>query len=275
MPISSLSTIASRTFCLAVVFAVLYVLMARDVQPHVAEAVEERPERLVTLVQPGSLDWMADAVAGQPESALTKTGDEAAKILTQAGQEPVQPPQAREAAETAEEHEAGQPSSGMPQFDPSTFTSQIFWLIVTFITLYFLMARIVLPRIGEVLEERSERLAADLDKAQALKKEADAVVAQYEAALARARDEATRVLTEAGQEISEESNRRQQEFSAELARKTADAEARIDAAKEAAKTQVRDIAQAAAGDIVEKLTGSSPADQTVTRNVDAVMKETV
>jgi F-type H+-transporting ATPase subunit b len=162
----------------------------------------------------------------------------------------------------------------MPQFDPSWFISQIFWLAVTFTIMYLLMSRLVLPRIGEVLEERSERLAADIDKAEALKKEADGVVAQYEAELAKAREQATKVLAQASQEISEIASRRQQEFGAELARKTADAEARIEAAKAEAKAQVRDIAQAAAGDIVEKLTGSSPTDQTVTRNVDAAMKET-
>jgi len=161
----------------------------------------------------------------------------------------------------------------MPQFDPSWFISQVFWLVVTFTIMYLLMSRLVLPRIGEVLEERSERLAADIDRAEALKKETDAVVAQYEAELAKAREQAIKVLAEATRDISEMSSRRQQEFDAELARKTADAEARIDAAKAEAQAQVRDIAQAAAGDIVEKLIGSSPAGQTVTRNVDAVMKE--
>ena len=42
--------------------------------------------------------------------------------------------------------------------------------------LYLIMSRLVLPRIGEVLEERSERIADDLDKAESLKKEAEGVI---------------------------------------------------------------------------------------------------
>lgn len=62
----------------------------------------------------------------------------------------------------------------MPQFDPTYFASQVFWLIVTFGILYLLMAKIALPRIGDILEVRQDRIAADLDRAEQLKREAGA-----------------------------------------------------------------------------------------------------
>ena len=34
----------------------------------------------------------------------------------------------------------------MPQFDPTTFSTQIFWLVLTFLALYLILWKIVLPR---------------------------------------------------------------------------------------------------------------------------------
>jgi F-type H+-transporting ATPase subunit b len=161
----------------------------------------------------------------------------------------------------------------MPQFDPSTFPSQIFWLAVTFVAMYFIMARNVLPRIAEVLEERSERLTSDLEKAETLRNEAETVIAAYEEALSKARAEAAAVVAQANQEIAEASAKRQAEFAAELSRRTEAAEARIDRAKEEAKAQVRDIAMDATADLTAKLTGISPKKASVQKAVDGALKE--
>lgn len=161
----------------------------------------------------------------------------------------------------------------MPQFDPSTFPSQIFWLAVTFVVMYLIMARNVLPRIGEVLEERSERLTSDLEKAEDLRKEAETVIAAYEEALAKARAEASAVLAQANQEIAEASTKRQSEFAAELARRTEQAEERIARAKDEATAQVRDIALDATADLTAKLTGAAPKKASVQKVVDAALKE--
>ena len=75
----------------------------------------------------------------------------------------------------------------MPQLESATFISQIVWLAVTFLALYVVMARIALPRIGEVLEARQDRIAHDLDTAASLKAEAEAALAAYETSIAEAR----------------------------------------------------------------------------------------
>ena len=77
---------------------------------------------------------------------------------------------------------AASSSSGpkLPQLDLATYSSQVFWLIVSFVVLYFLVAKLAMPRIAEVLEERQERIEDDLDKAETLKKEAYQVRIEYE-----------------------------------------------------------------------------------------------
>ena len=80
---------------------------------------------------------------------------------------------------------AASSSSGpkLPQLDLATYSSQVFWLVISFVVLYFLVAKLAMPRIAEVLEERQERIEDDLDKAETLKKEAYQVRIEYEKAL--------------------------------------------------------------------------------------------
>ncbi|MGE5477250.1 MAG: hypothetical protein ACM3Q1_11385, partial [Bacteroidales bacterium] len=66
----------------------------------------------------------------------------------------------------------------MPQFQQTAFfLPQIVWLAITFITLYILMAKVALPKIGAVLDERQRKIDDNLDKAAQLKAEAEAAVA--------------------------------------------------------------------------------------------------
>ena len=53
----------------------------------------------------------------------------------------------------------------MPQLAFETYTPQLVWLAITFVLLYLVMWRVLLPRIGEVLDERQNRIQHDLDEA--------------------------------------------------------------------------------------------------------------
>lgn len=46
----------------------------------------------------------------------------------------------------------------MPQFDPSSFSSQIFWLAICFALIYFSMSKMFLPRIRDILKKRADVL---------------------------------------------------------------------------------------------------------------------
>src|SRR3546814_6935599 len=50
----------------------------------------------------------------------------------------------------------------MPQFDPSTYPTQLFWLLLTFVPLYLVVWRVALPRITDVRQSRQGKIEADL-----------------------------------------------------------------------------------------------------------------
>ena len=99
-------------------------------------------------------------------------------------------------AVTAEAAEEAAKSEGLPQLNPDHFTPQLFWLAVTFLILLFVMQKIALPRVGEVIEERRDRIKRDIDAATRLKIETDRALADYEKALADARSNASGIAKE-------------------------------------------------------------------------------
>ena len=62
----------------------------------------------------------------------------------------------------------GQKSAGLPQMDISTFPSQLFWLVVTFLILYVFMSKYVIPSLRTTIEERKDKIIGDINEAEAV-----------------------------------------------------------------------------------------------------------
>ncbi len=161
----------------------------------------------------------------------------------------------------------------MPQFDITSFLPQLIWLGITFVVLYLLMWRVALPRITDVLETRSERIASDLDKAAELKAQADSVLTEYEAALAEARTRAKATLAEVTAAAAAAADARNVEVTDRLNKEAEAAAQRIAEAKTQAMAEVRDVAVELAQASVVKLIGREVAADQVAGAVDTAMKE--
>lgn len=156
----------------------------------------------------------------------------------------------------------GEGSSGLPQLNPANFAPQLFWLAVSFVILYLILSRATLPRIGEVLEERRDRVQRDLDAAERFKGETDSALAAYEKALADARQKASSMAKDVRDRLTADTEAERNRVESALAAKISDAEARIAATKSKALASVDDIAAETASAVVGKLLGEdvSPAE---------------
>ena len=134
----------------------------------------------------------------------------------------------------------------MPQFDPSTFSSQIVWLIISFAGLYWALTRLTLPKIAEVLEARQSKIDDDLDRAVELEQQAKDALATYEAAVEAAKAEALSVVRKGVEEMAEVAQKRHGELAEKLAVQVSAAEASIAEAKESALANIRQVASEAA-----------------------------
>ncbi|HWB47827.1 MAG TPA: F0F1 ATP synthase subunit B' [Stellaceae bacterium] len=155
----------------------------------------------------------------------------------------------------------------MPQLDYHTFAPQVVWLAISFIVLYVLMTAIALPKVKAAIEGRRHHLDGDLNRAAALKEEAEATLAAYQRALADARAAAQETLRQTSEKLAADAAERQRQLSATLAEQIAAAETRIAAGKEQALGEIRGIAAEVGSAVVEKLTGAAPNPLAMTNAV--------
>ncbi|MBA3447541.1 MAG: F0F1 ATP synthase subunit B [Pseudaminobacter sp.] len=157
--------------------------------------------------------------------------------------------------ETGIEQDAGHGEAVFPPFDSSTFPSQILWLAITFGLFYLFLKKVVLPRVGGILEVRSDRIAQDLDQAARMKSEADAAVAAYQQELTEAKIKANAIGQQARDSAKADADAERKKVEAGLERKLGEAEARIASIKAAAMKEVGTIAEETAATIVQELVG--------------------
>ena len=71
----------------------------------------------------------------------------------------------------------------MPQFDKLTFLSQLFWVFIFFLTLYFIVLRYALPACSTSLKVRKKTVASFSSLAHAHKEEGSSIFAGSEKVL--------------------------------------------------------------------------------------------
>ncbi len=145
----------------------------------------------------------------------------------------------------------------MHQLNINDFAPQLIWLAISFVLLYLIMSRLALPRVGQILEERSSRIAGDLATAAKLREDTEKAIAEYEQALADAKARAQGIARQARDEMTRDIERQRAEVDQTIAAQTADAEKRINTMKEAALTHVGEIATDTAEALVARLLGKT------------------
>jgi F-type H+-transporting ATPase subunit b len=155
------------------------------------------------------------------------------------------------------------PAAGnnFPPFDTTTFGNQLLWLALVFGALYFVIAKIVTPRISGILENRASKIAADLKAAEEAKAKADEAVASLEKSLADARANSASLAAKTRAEEAAKSESLRKAKEEELTARIASAEAAIAAGRGQALAAVKNVALEAAKDIVQRLTGKLVTSQ--------------
>ena len=126
------------------------------------------------------------------------------------------------ATEAHTEHPGGK--TPFPPFNKETFASQMVWLVIFFVALYVIISKLAIPRLGGIIEARSERIDGDLAEAKKLKDQSDAALASYEKSLADARTRAQTLACETRDKLNAEADQVRRKLETELNAKLAKAE---------------------------------------------------
>ena len=138
-------------------------------------------------------------------------------------------------------------------------TNEIIWGSVGFAIVFGFIYWKGLPAIKGGMNARTERIRNDLDSAEAVKAEADSVLADYRAQLAEAKTESSRIIEEARQQAEAMKRELAARADAEIAEMRQKTAADIEAAKVQAIADLR-------GEVTALAIGA--AEQVIERNLD-------
>lgn len=167
---------------------------------------------------------------------------------------------------------AGDSSGGLPQLDITTWPSQLFWLVVTFLIGYFLISLLVAPSISSVLENRSNKISDDLETAKRAQDNAKDVYNSYEETLREARSLAAIATAKALEEAKAKTASRNTAINKKLAASAKKAETRLSEVREEALSSLEDLATETSQKIIAELTPIKVTKAVVKRHVVAHAK---
>lgn len=162
----------------------------------------------------------------------------------------------------------------MPQIEqlPEIFGSQLFWLLVVFGTIYFVIAKGMIPKVRSTTEARDEQIGRDLEKAHAARAEAETIEAEWRERMDAARAEAAKVAREAQMASAKDTEAK---LSAAVEAIKAKEHAALEQIREsvaAARVEMEAVATEAAQQMVERLTGLEVSEQEAAKAIAVEMR---
>ena len=141
----------------------------------------------------------------------------------------------------------------MPQLDFSTFLPQIFWLFISLSFLYIVLSRYALPRVSDVIEERKDIIAQDIDSAKEYSEESEKAIEELNLKLSEAKTSSQNLINKSIQDIKEDSEIKKSSLIKEINNQISEAEGEIKEKKETALAEISSISDSLAIEMLEYL----------------------
>ena len=146
--------------------------------------------------------------------------------------------------------------------------------LIAFFIVFGVLAKVLMPRIQQTLQERTAAIEGGLDRAEEAQAEAARLLDQYKAQLAEARHEASRMREQAKAEGAQIKAELREQGEAERQRLVDSARAQIDADRQQALTALRAEVGALSVELASRIVGESLQDEARQRGtVDRFLAE--
>ena len=143
--------------------------------------------------------------------------------------------------------------AGMPQLNTEFWTSQIFWLILIFSSLYLIIWKIFLPKITYSIENRKSRVVNDLDEAQKLKESAEKKLNEYNEIIEESKKEAIKIIENSTKKLDRDIEKKKQNFNDEIEKELMAAEKEIKDLKKSSISNISSIAAEISAEVMKQI----------------------
>ena len=165
--------------------------------------------------------------------------------------------------------------AGMPQLNPEFWAAQIFWLLLTFTSLYLIIWKIFLPKITYNIETRKSKVVNDLHQAQKLKEEAEKKLVEYNKIIEDTKKEAKKIIEDERKKLDENIENKKQKFNDEIDKELAVIEREVKNLKKKSILNINKIATETSTDIVKQIIDAQVNQSNVAATVNDVVKRKI
>ena len=164
-------------------------------------------------------------------------------------------------------------SGGMPQLNPEFWISQIFWLILTFGTLYVILSKLILPKISANLETRKSQILENIEAAEKYREESEQKIKEYNKIVQDSKIEAKNYFNQAREKILKDINLKKVNLDKELNEEIRKTEIEIEDLKNKAPEKINKIAIEVSTDLIKQLIGVEVNNSSISAMVNDISKK--
>jgi F-type H+-transporting ATPase subunit b len=161
-------------------------------------------------------------------------------------------------------------SGGMPQLNPEFWVSQIFWLTITFGTLYILLSKFILPKISANLEIRKSQILENIEAAEKQREDSEIKIKKYEKIIDDSKTQAKNYFNQAREKIINDINLKKESLDKELNEEINKADLEIKNLMKKAPEKINKIATETSAELVSKLIGANVNNSSISAIVEDI-----
>ena len=161
-------------------------------------------------------------------------------------------------------------SGGMPQLDPEFWFSQIFWLVITFGILYFVLSKLILPKISDNLETRKSQVLDNLELAEKQRNESEAKLKEFDNIILKSKIDAKNMFNESRKKLLDDISKKRQKLEEEIDKEIKIVEAEIEELKKKSPEKINKIAIETSSDLINQLIGAKVNNSSITAIVSDI-----
>ena len=163
-------------------------------------------------------------------------------------------------------------SGGMPQLNPEFWISQIFWLILTFGTMYVVLSKFILPKISNNLESRKSQILENIEAAEKQREDSEAKLKEYDKIILKSKSEAKTMFNQTREKALKDIMAKKEVLDQQIDDEINKAEKEIEVLRVSAPDKINKIAIETSSELLEKLIGSGVNSSSISAIVDDLSK---
>ena len=163
--------------------------------------------------------------------------------------------------------------AGMPQLDPEYWPSQVFWLVINFITIYILISKIFIPKIKGSIDMREDKIRKDLEEAKTFKEQAELKLKEYNSLMEAAKLDVKKIISKSRQKLNDDMQIKREEIQKKIDGEILNAEKEIKKLKNDSSGKVSLISQDIVSNLVKDIFGEDLNKSSIEATVSQTIKE--